>query len=207
MLPDQKIWVLDVDKSRSSIIRKISFDEDKSILTVKLTYATYYYAGVSFKDFEDLCNSKSMGRHFNSFIKPNFTQIKPSFMAEEKKKVPTKNKASDKKRFIDFSINVREIKREWIVPGEKGDYLNCRFVMLEDGKVDVNGQLGYIFQAVPIELYKKAEAEQPGTGKSIKGPLLGGAKEFDWGGGNHEGDVSNTMNAALPEKPLDDLPF
>lgn len=207
MLYDDTVWVLDIPKARSSLVKRLEYDEKNGTLIVYLHYSKYgmVFENVKWQDYEDFCQSDSMGKYYLEYIKPNFKQVKNTSMSE-KKRPPTKNQASDKKRFIDFSVNVRDIKKEWIIPGEKGDYLNLRFIMLPDGEVDKYGNCGMIVQNVPTQLYKAAEAKQKGSGKELKGSILGNATEFDWNS-EREGQPGTMQDHALPTEPIDDLPF
>lgn len=204
MLSDS-VYVLYISKERSSLIHRIEYNEDTLLLYVYVNYSKnpFVYEGVHRNHFLEFTQQKSIGRYYLNYIKPNFLQVKTNFMAERPK---TKNKASAEVRWIDMSINVREIKKEWITPGEKGDYLNFKLRMLPDGETDKYGNLGMLVQSVPSQLYKEAEAKQKGSGKDIKGVILGNAAELDWGNVNKEG-MPGGNNLPLPESPLEDLPF
>lgn len=201
------VWCINVSNKRSSFIWKIEWEEGPDILTVY--FRKYYTDKLSYKEvskeaFEQFVHEPSIGKYYLGFIKPNFKQINSKFMSE-KKRPQTKNQASDQKRFIKISINVQNIVREWIVRGEKGDYLNLTLQMLPDGQLDKFGNLGMITQDVPKDIYDKAEAVRKGSGKEIKGPILGNGAEFDWG--SKEGAPSAQFNIGDMTAPIDDLPF
>jgi hypothetical protein len=204
------VFVLDIDEKRSSLIRKIEYDEDNLLLTVY--FKKYYTDKITYEcvypnHFKEFAKQKSIGKYFLNFIKPNFKQ-KYSFMSEEKKRPPTKNKASDQKRFIKISLDVRKIHKEWIMAGEKGDYLGITLHMLPDGQLDKFGNLGMVTQDVPTEVYKAAEAKLKGSGKEIKGPILGNGAEFDWNNsGGGEGQPGSSTGQFIDTSIADDLPF
>lgn len=208
---DDNIYCLDIPKARSSLIEKIEYDDNDKVLVVKLRYDKNpkYYKSVEYSFFEDMCQAESIGKYYLRYIKPNFQTFKNYQMADEKKKLPTKNEASTKYRFIDMSINVREILKQWIHSGEKGDYLNMVLHMRPDGEVDAYGNLGMITQKVPKSVYDAAEKENKGSGKDIKGPILGNAAEIDWdklkggGGGFTPGSDYGTLGTSEEDK----LPF
>lgn len=164
---------------------------------------------VELNHFEEFSKQESIGKYFLHYIKPNFKQTKDYIMSNEEKKLKTKNEASSKTRFIKLSINVRDLLKEWLHEGEKGTYLNCTLHMKPDGEVDQFGNLGFLTQDVPSVIYKAAEEKQKGSGKDIKGPILGNAAEIDWdamrsGGGLQPGTETGNL---LPADAQDDLPF
>lgn len=199
-MPSENAYILDVPKSRSSLIERLEYDESTLIVYLRYSNVGHVYKNVGWETFEEMCNSVSMGKYYNEFFK----HLKYTIMSE-KKRPQTKNQASDQKRFIKMSINVQKINREWIVRGEKGDYLNLTLQMLPDGQLDKFGNLGMITQDVPKDIYDAAEAERKGSGKDIKGEILGNGAEFDWG--SKEGAPSAQFNIGNMTAPLDDLPF
>lgn len=200
--------VVDVSEKRSSLVRKVEYDEHSKILAVFVRYAEhpYIYEEVEKNHFLEFTKVGSIGKYFLNFIKPNFKLKKQNFMADVKKRPPTKNLASDQKRFIKMSLNVREIYKQWIQSGEKGDYLGITLHLLPDGTVDQYGQLGMVTQDVPTSVYKAAEEEKKGNGKLLQGPILGNGIEFDWNR-NTEGQPGTETGAFLTEEAMNDLPF
>jgi hypothetical protein len=175
-----EILVADISEERSSFIKRLEYNEDTKVLTV--FFRKYYadnlsYENVERKYFDEFLTHYSMGRFYTDVLKPCFKQIKTNTMASDSKRPPTKNQASDEKRYIKMSINVREILKQWLVDGEKGTYLNMTLQMLPDGKLDRYGNLGMIVQDVPQEIYQK-EKTKPKEEKTL-GPILGNACEFD----------------------------
>lgn len=206
---DEDILVLDIPSDKSSLLRKLEYDEIRGYLSVYVKYSDnpFVYENVPFSIFEEFTKTESLGKFYIEFIKPNFKQVKRNFMSEERKGPPTKNEASNKTRRIDFDIDVRKLVKEWIFAGKKGDYLKCQLVMKPDGEMDDYGQLGFVTQPVPRELYLAAEKEKKGSGKLISSPILGNAREYDWDNyGNSKESIEDISGATLGE-PVDDLPF
>jgi hypothetical protein len=194
-----------IETDGSSLIKKIEYDPDLLLLTVH--FKSYYTDKLSYTDvypdhFDEMVKAPSVGKFYLQYIKPNFKQTKESFMADEKKRPPTKNQASDKKRFIKIPIDVQKIKKEWLFAGEKGTYLNVTLQMLPDGELDKHGNLGMVTQDVPQKIYE-AEKNLPKAEKTL-GPILGNGAEMDWApGGATPGVEQGEMGAAVE----DDLPF
>lgn len=211
-MPDN-IFIVDINEQRSSLIRKLEYNEDLKLLTVY--FRKYYtdnlsYADVSPNHFEEFSKQKSIGKYYLHYINKNFKQVKVNQMSEQQK-MPTKNEASNKMRFIDISINVKEIIKEWIHAGKKGDYLNLTLCMKPDGEMDDFGNLGFVTQKVPTSVYKEAEAKEKGSGKLIRGPILGNACEVDWsqsrGGGASEIQPGGDTGNLISSEAMNDLPF
>lgn len=210
---NEEIYVIDFTEQKSSLISKLEYDALKCQITV--FFRNYFvekftYEGVAAEIFEEFINQESPGKFYLHFIKPNFKQVKFYKMSDEKKKLPTKNIASDKKRWIDISIDVRKIKKEWLQDHPSGTFLNMKMQLLPDGTVDKYGNLAMITQTVPQKLYKDAEAKEKGSGKNIESPILGNAAEIDWdsfkggGGAVQPGSDGSPYNS---DAPVDDLPF
>lgn len=205
---EDDIYCLDIPKERSSLIKRLEYNGSKCQLAVFLRYSNnpIIYEKVSMNHYEEMISHQSIGKYYLHFIKPNFKTINSKNMD---KRQPNKiNIASDKVRWIDISINVREIKKEWLTEGEKGTYLNVKLRMLPDGTVDKFGNLGMIVQSVPTEIYKAAEAKEKGSGKKIEGVILGNAAELDWGNSNTEGMPGQQGGTLLGDLGVaEDLPF
>lgn len=204
MLLSNKI-VLDISIERSSLISKLDYWPDQLMLVVyfrhqKPKYRTY---GEVYPDhFYEMVKTKSIGKFYLQFIKPNFKQINYTDMAKERPK--TKNLASNERRYIKMKINVMNINKDWLFPGEKGAYMDATLVMLPDGEVDKYGNLGFIVQDVPTEIYEK-EKNLPKPQRT-KGEILGNGAELDWGSSSPQpGETSGTPG--LQSDILDDLPF
>lgn len=199
------IFVLDIRESHSSLISKIEFDDELGHLTVY--FRSYYlysstHEGVRMKEFEEFAKQVSIGKFYLDFIKPNFKQVNQRFMAKERPK--TINKASDDVRYLDISIDVQKIIKEWIYAGEKGSYLHLRLRMLPDGKVDNNGNLGFVSQKMPKDV-REARKAQGMEGNDLRGPILGNACEFE--PFKNEGQPGSESGERISEEGMDDLPF
>jgi len=201
------VYILDINEARSSLISKVVFDFERKLLSVYLRFKTHplTYDNVPLKEFENLCSSESIGKYYLHYIKPNFSLTKLRNMAQRPKGI---NIAKDEVRWIDISIDVQKIIKDWLIAGEKGTYLNVKLRMLPDGQVDQYECLGFVTQTVPKEVYNAAEAEKKGSGRDIKAPILGNAKELQWGDRNEE-----TIPGGLQGSPYkegeggDNLPF
>lgn len=198
---------LDISEERSSLISRLKYWIQQEVLVVYLRHGKpkyRSYGGVSMNHFDELVKAKSIGKLYLSFIKPNFTQLNSEDMSDEKKRPPTKNLASNEKRFIKISINVQEIDKKWLLAGEKGTYLAMTLHMLPDGTVDKYGNLGMITQDVPKWVYDKEKELSPK--EKSKGAILGNAAELDWPAREGTAGASNT-SGPLPDDVADDLPF
>ncbi len=122
-------------------------------------------------------------------------------MADEKKRPKGKNQASDKKRFIQGRINVKDINKDYLFVGKDGVYLDFTLQMLPDGELDGFENLGMLTQDVPYELRKKD--------KDLRGPILGNMRENEWeGSGSSEKAVGSTEGLQMGASGVeDDLPF
>ena len=192
----------------SSLLTRINYDFDSEELTVFFTPKYYAdkltYINVPLIMFEALLYSESYGKFFLTNIKKQF---KLKTMGNEVKNLPKGiNNASDKKRFITGSINLKEVKKEWLTEGKDGNiYLNFTLQMLPDGELDRFENLGMVTQNVPAEIYK-AEKDLPKAQKTM-GPILGNMRENVWeGGGNMEALSADKLPGASNEA-IDDLPF
>jgi len=203
-MPDN-IIIVEINEHRSSIIRKLIYNEDQCLLTVYFrSYFTDHltYSGVSRNHFDEFYRQKSVGKYYLHYIKPNFLLTKRESMSQEKKRMPTKNLASNQMRFIDMSLNVKDIVKAWIHAGEKGDYLNITLCMKPDGELDEYGNLGFVTQKVPTSIYK--------ADKTAKGPILGNACEIDWEAFRAMNGVRDDIQPGQDTgkfAPEDDLPF
>lgn len=206
------ILIVEINEKRSSLISKIEYDEDEKLLSVY--FRKYYrpsstHAGVFKNHFEEFAKQPSIGKYYLNYIKPNFTQIQNNKTMADKKRPKTKNLASNSKRYLKISIDVRKINKEWLFEGkDTSTYLNVTLHMLPDGTLDKYGNLGMITQDVPKEIYEAAEKEQKGMGKEIKGNILGNAAELDWSeySGAQPG-VENGIVGHYSDEAVDDLPF
>ncbi len=146
----------EITDTKSSLIESISYDEDTWELTIR--FKKYYideetYVDFPLKLFMSFASASSLGKYYLHGIKPNFK---------------TKHKKNMADKIIKLKINTKDIKKEWLFVGEKGVYLNV--TLLYNEKQNDKGQNGMIVQDVPSEIYK--------ADKSVKGPILGNAKEF-----------------------------
>ena len=124
-------------------------------------------------------------------------------MADEKKGPKRINKAGAHTRRINFKINLAKLNKDWFYINKDGEpILQGTLVMKPDGEVGEYGDLGFLTQDVPTEIYKKLKAED----KEIpKGIILGNAEELDWKSG-----VDNevyTPTAEQIEAAKEKLPF
>lgn len=206
--------------TNSSIIKSIEYDAENELITFFFV-DTYFidqetYKDFSYEYFEKLLDQKSIGKFYLHFIKSNF---KKQNMANSKKQAPaastpapaakkkpnTKNESSTSKRFIDLSIDVTLIDKDWLYVGEKGTYLKMTLIMMPDGTVDSHGNLGMIVQKVPKEVWEKD--------KKARGEILGNGAELDWAGYNSNSEnspteVTGTLGSKTDTKDwADDLPF
>lgn len=200
------VFILDINEARSGLISKVEYDLSNQLLSVSLRYKTHplEYVNVPRVYFEALCSSESIGKYYLNNIKSKFKLRKMS----EKQMPKGINVAKDEVRWIDISIDVQKILKEWLVQGEKGVYLNMKLRMLPDGKVDNYECLGFIAQTIPKEVYNAAESEKKGSGRDIKAPILGNAKELQWGERDTEGIPGQQQGSlGVDEAVVDDLPF
>lgn len=185
----------------SSLISEVYYDDESLELT--LVFRKYYvshetYLNVHHSVFNTFSEQKSLGKFYLNYIKLNH-KLKTEVMSRPK----TINKASDEKRYIKMSLNVREINKAWIEAGEKGDYLNITLSMLPDGDTDKYGNLGMITQDVPKSVREK-EKSFPKE-KKTKGNILGNGCEFP--PFVPEGTPGEETGKLITEKEMDDLPF
>lgn len=188
----------ELDIHNSSLISRIEYEHTSLELTIY--FLKYYaeqltYTNVPVDLVFEFMDATSFGKFYLSKIKPNFI-LKTNEMVDKPK---THNKASKEKRFIKFSLNVREIKKEWLHVGEKGGvYMNCTFHMMPDGEIDRFGNMGFVTQDPPKEVYTKD--------KEAKGEILGNGCEFVPRG--FEGAPGTETGKLMGSDGLnDDLPF
>lgn len=195
-------YLIEFDEKESSLIKYIKYNEDLKELEVG--FYKYYtdkitYVNVEYKWFQEFSLANSKGRFYLNYIKKLFTQ-KTQKMAD---------------KIIKCKINVREIIKEWIFSGEKGDYLNFTILYNEKQTVkEFNGrnvyQNGMIVQDVPSKIYKEEAEKRIPADKLTKGPILGNCVEFKSGGGSIEsapGVESGVMRGEQNTPVDDDLPF
>lgn len=192
---------------KSTLILKLQYDKENEELTIffveKYFEKSLTYCNVEKKYFEAFCNAPSCGQFYLQIFKQFFKTKKTKNMADRPKTV---NQASDEVRFIDFSIDVSLINKDWLVLGKKvnektgkpGLFLNGRLRMLPDGEVDKYGNLGMITQKVPSEIYK--------ADKEARGSILGNAAEFEKKP-FEQSSPGSVVGDAPSSDILDDLPF
>jgi hypothetical protein len=100
-------------------------------------------------------------------------------------------------KIIKISIDVSKLKKEWLFQGEKGKYANI--TLLYNEVQDTYGNNGMVVQDVPKAIYEKD--------KTVKGPILGNAKQFSGGGGAPEAKPGEEPNLPTGSADDDDLPF
>lgn len=191
-------------ETESSLVQEIYYDDETLELTVH--FHKYYvpyniHLNVPLHTFQSFGEVKSIGRFYLEFVKPKY-KLKTEIMSD-KKRPETVNQCSDQKRFIKISINVRKINRNWIVPGETGDYLNITLQMLPNGDLDRFGNLGMITQDVP-QVIVKQEKDLPKEQRS-NGEILGNGAEF--ARKKPEGTPGAESDELISADAIDDLPF
>lgn len=98
-------------------------------------------------------------------------------------------------KIIKLKIDVKKLNKQWLFKGEKGTYADI--TLLYNEEEDSFGQCGMVVQDVPKVIREKDS--------SIKGPILGNAKEFaKTGSETKPGVESGVMGAAAEDE---DLPF
>jgi hypothetical protein len=100
-------------------------------------------------------------------------------------------------KIIKISIDVSKLKKEWLFQGEKGKYANI--TLLYNEVQDTYGNNGMVVQDVPKAIYEKD--------KTVKGNILGNAKEFSKGSGAPEVKPGQEPNLPTGAADDDDLPF
>lgn len=197
----------------SSLIDMIKYDIDTYELTIVFNpkYFIKHETRINCPPdyFDAFVNAPSVGKHYNEYIKP---YLKLKTMADEKKKLPTKNKSSQKTRQIDLSIDVNMLNKEWFYTsdrinkkGKNAVYAKLRLLMRPDGEVDKYGNLGMIVEVVPTEIYK-AEKNLPDDQKT-QGAILGNGTEIDWDAINGGPGSAENVSMGVTEEIEDDLPF
>lgn len=186
----------------STFVRVISYDADTKEMSVVLEgVGVRDFADVPMEVFVEFTHSKSFGSFYHSNIKNKYKMAKKSAPpvvdepAQEKRKPKKINRASDEYRYIEFDIDLDKINKQWLVVGEKSKhrFLKCKLRMEPDGEVDKYGNLGFISQTVPNDVYKKD--------KTVKGEILGNACELEWN--TPEQEETHAISSDL----MDDLPF
>lgn len=179
-LVEGTVFTMILDKYESTFVNKISYNTKNQQLAVSLSgTGTYFYSDVPMETFLEFTVADSFGTFYNSKIKNKFMakatkkqeETKP---VEEKRKPKKINKASDDYRWIELDINLSKVDKRFLVVGEKSGnlFLKARMRMEPDGEVDKYGNLGFISQVVPTEIYKKD--------KNLRGEILGNACELVW---------------------------
>jgi hypothetical protein len=64
--------ILEKEITNSSQVKRVKYDENKSILTITfMTGKSYEYEGVKRYEFDALLAAESVGKYLNASIKPN----------------------------------------------------------------------------------------------------------------------------------------
>lgn len=197
----------------SSLITHVHYDIETYELTVFFN-PKYFIKQITHLNcppdyFDAFVKANSVGKFYLDYIKPN---LKIKTMADESKKLPTKNRASSKTRQIDMDIDLNSLNKDWFWVGEKINektgkvrvIAKIRLLLKPDGEIDKYGNLGMVVQQVPSELYKK-EKNLPDEQKS-KGNILGNGSEIDWDAVNG-GPAAENVSMGASSEVLDDLPF
>ena len=191
------LFIIELNDYDSTFIRQILYDARNEHLSVVLKGdSVYNYAQVPLETFIEFSTCNSFGSFYNSNIKQKFPT-----MANEKSNSsnqPTRiNKAGNHKRYIRMSLDVKKINKDWLYVAESGAvYLKATLVMLPDGTIDQYGQLGFVAQEVPKEVYQ--------NDKKAKGEILGNAEEIEWKKDEEKVKLIDKVNDS---EVLDDLPF
>lgn len=170
----------------SSLIEELNYFDETMILEVvfhdKYFVKSLTYEKVPLDYFIEFTQANSKGKFYLQMIKPFFSQQKTHKMAD---------------KVIKVKINVREINKDWIFAGQKGDYLN--FTVLFNEEQDDYGNNGMVVQDVPTEVYKQD--------KKLKGPILGNCKVFGKGGAADREESEVGKETGKMGGASDDLPF
>lgn len=195
------VFTMFLNKYDSSFVNRAEYDAKLHILSIGLNgIGLRSFANVPMEVFMEFSLSNSYGSFYHSNIKNNYKMAKTQKQEEapvQQKRLPKKiNKSSDEYRWIELDIDIDKIDRKFLVVGAKSGhrYLKCKLRMEPDGDVDKYGNLGFISQTVPTEVYKKD--------KTIKGEILGNACEIQWDAPQEE-----ETRSATKDDLADDLPF
>jgi hypothetical protein len=170
----------------STLISGADYDEESRDLIIY--FKKYFtdqltYANVSPDFFEELYKANSAGKFYLRYIKPHFKLKKSQKMAD---------------KIIKCKIDVTKVNKDWLFQGKNGVYLN--FTLLYNEEQDRFENNGMLVQDVPTEVYK--------ADKSVKGNILGNAKEFNKQDKNEEMKPGvETGKPGVEGGVLDDLPF
>lgn len=207
-----------VEIENSSLVTEVFWDSETRDLTVvfKGYFVEYLvYENVPSMYIEAFSKTQSAGKFYLQLIKPKFKLKKQKMTtktktaskdAEAKPRPETTNKSSDSKRYIEMSIDLDEVIKDWIFIGEKekkngrkGKYLHITLALLPDGQLDGYGNLGMVTQKVPKEVYIE--------NKETRGPILGNGSEFKRKSSEPEGQPGvETAKRGVDEDDID-LPF
>lgn len=195
-----------IEINNSTLLKRVIYNYDSEEMVVFFVNDKYYtdnitYIGVPSILFEEmeLNRLNSYGKFYLQQIKPNFKTKKKQFMSENNMPKGVNN-ASDKQRIISLRINLSKVNKEWLFKGKEGDiYLDATMLMKPDGEVDKYENLGMVIQKVPTDVYKKD--------KTIKGEILGNARENQWLGSSSPEAVPGAPLEAAGSDVVDDLPF
>lgn len=175
------LFIIELNDLDSAFIRQIIYDSKNEMLSVVLKNKNVYnYINVPIEVFVEFSVSKSFGSFYNNNIKNKFKHLTMAEKANSSgKQQPNRiNKAGDFKRFIRMSIDVTKLKKDWFYVSKNEDgstkavYLKMTLMMLPDGETDKFGQLGFIVQDVPKEIFEQD--------RKAKGDILGNAEELEW---------------------------
>lgn len=198
---------IELTKDQSSLIEYINYFEETKELEVKVRWMDWpqTFIDVSLNVFLEFSETTSFGRFYNTILKPNFKlKQKQTHMADEKTLPKKINRAGSHTRKIEIDIDLSKVRKDWIFVTDKGvPRLKLRLVMKPDGEVSEYGQLGFITQPLPTELWKKAKKEGVDPEKD---PILGNAEELEWpkAGAAEESYMPSEEEA---EAMKDKLPF
>lgn len=168
----------------SSMIEYIEYLHGKLFIAFRkhTKLSPIIYVDVPIEEVISMVSSSSPGSYYLQNIKSKFKTQKTLTMAD---------------KIIKLKIDVKKLNKDWLFVGEKGVYLNC--TLLYNEEQDARGNNGMIVQDVPTEVYKKD--------KSIKGEILGNAKEFSKTPASKETEVGNNEGLRQGTTMEDDLPF
>jgi hypothetical protein len=196
------VFVMTLTNEDSSIIRKITYDIETHELEVEKTFGKSVYINVPTKTFFEFSVADSIGSFYHSNIKNNFmgktkVEKQQETPVVEKRKPKKINKASNDYRWIDIDVDLDKLNPKFLVIGQKTGhrFLKMRLRMEPDGDVDKFGNLGFVAQVVPTDMYKKD--------KSLKGEILGNACELVWDDNDSEEETKSFSDEASDFK----MPF
>lgn len=193
----------EVEDVASSFIKSVYYNDDT--MDLRVVFKKYFceemtHINVPHEIVMELFASDSQGRYYKEKIEKVFKRKNYKAMPE------TTNAPKQEIVWIDCSIDVTKINKDWLLVAEKAAadghtpvYLN--FSIGYRKEKDQYGNNGMITQKVPKDVYM--------ADKTIKGPILGNGKVWPREKQHTPGSEEGTKPAANVENAevFDDLPF